>query len=375
MEQKQCILIFSTAYLPLLGGAELAIKDITDRIHDSTFILVTARLRRDLPQREHVGNVEVFRVGIGVPLVDKLLSPFLASLRVHHIARRQHIKLFWSVMVSYTTITPVLLKMFGLYKNTPLLLTLQEGDSEKHIFEGRFGLIAYCWRRAFRYASHVQVISAYLEKLARNFGYAGLVSIVPNGVDIKKFPISPSKKEKIIITVSRLVEKNGVDTLIRAFAEVHEKFPEAKLHIVGDGMLRSELETLAGARGLGNAVTFFGSVPFEEIPLHLGRASIFVRPSHSEGLGTAFLEAMAVGLPVVGTSIGGIVDFLKDGETGLFCKVDNPKDLTEKITMLLENTALYDTLQKNGRQLVVEKYSWDDIAERMSAIFKNLCAS
>lgn len=381
MEQKQYILIFSTAYLPFIGGAELAIKDITDRIHDFTFILITARLRHDLPQREHVGNVEIFRVGIGVPLVDKLLSPFLASWCVYRIARREHIKLFWSVMVSYTTITPVLLKMFGLYKNTPLLLTLQEGDSEKHIFEGRFGLIAYWWRAAFRYASHVQVISVYLEKLARSFGYAGPVSIVPNGVETKKLETrnlkleTQAKHKKIIITVSRLVEKNGVDILIRAFAGVHKKFPLAELHIVGDGYLRVRLEALTRALGMGSFITFFGEVPHERVSKYYTGAYIFVRPSRSEGLGIAFLEAMAAGLPIIGTPVGGIVDFLKDGETGLFSNVDDPHDLASKIELLLSNPELYKKLQDNGCRLVKESYDWNTIAERMTIIFKNLCAS
>src|SRR3989344_2365398 len=245
MDQKQYVLIFSTAYHPFIGGAELAIKEITDRIYDPYFILITARMRRDLPFRERVDNVDVYRVGIGIPFLDKILSPVLAACLVFMITRHTRVCLFWSVMVSYITITPALLKMFGLYRTTPFLLTLQEGDSEKHIFEGRFGFIAYGWRTCLKYANHVQVISTYLGKLARDFGYKGHISVVPNGVDAQKFQIEEKKEKKIIITISRLVEKNGVDTLIKAFAEVHKKITDAKIHIGGDGKLRTEIETLS----------------------------------------------------------------------------------------------------------------------------------
>ncbi len=380
MDQKQYVLIFSTAYLPYIGGAELAIKEITDRIHDLRFILITARMRRDLPPRERMGNVDVYRVGVGVPFIDKILSPILGARRVFMVTRRMRVCLFWSSMVSYTTITPAFLKMFGLYRNTPFLLTLQEGDSEKHIQGGWFGLIAYWWRASLRYANHVQVISTYLEKLAGNFGYNGSVSVVPNGVDTQKFKVQSSKfkdkkNQNTILTVSRLVEKNGIDTLIRAFAEVYKKFPDAKLHIVGDGELRTDLEALARRAGVERAVTFFGSVPNENLPQYLTAADVFVRPSRSEGLGTAFLEAMACGVPIIGTPVGGIVDFLKDGETGLFCHAGDPHDLAEKIIMLLDDVKLCAKLQNNGRRLVEERYTWDGIALQMKTIFDNLCIS
>ncbi|TSC79429.1 MAG: hypothetical protein G01um101429_416 [Parcubacteria group bacterium Gr01-1014_29] len=387
MDEKKSVLIFSTAYLPFLGGAELAIKEITDRLHDLHFILITARMRCSLLPKEHMGNIEVYRVGIGVPIFDKILSPFLAAWYVFKITRHSPVCLFWSVMVSYTTITPVLLKMFGLYKNMPLLLTLQEGDSKAHITRARLGLVGFWWRFALQQADHVQVISAYLEKLAREFGYAGIVSVVPNGADIHKFTPSFDRVPRrmtgqisddatpVIITVSRLVEKNGVDVLIKAFAEVCKKFPDVALHIVGDGKLRGELEALVNMLGIGNKTVFLGEVPHEKISACQSDAYMFVRPSRSEGLGTAFLEAMADGLPVIGTPVGGIVDFLKDGETGLFCKVDDPKSLAEKILLLLQDKELHKRLQDNGRRLVGEKYDWDGITLQMKTIFQSLCAS
>jgi len=87
----------------------------------------------------------------------------------------------------------------------------------------------------------------------------------------------------------------------------------------------------------------------------LALADVFVRPSLSEGLGNVFLEAMAAGLPIIGTPVGGILDFLKDGETGLFCRIKNPKSIAEKIKEILSDDRLREKLIQNGQKLAEEK--------------------
>ena len=133
----------------------------------------------------------------------------------------------------------------------------------------------------------------------------------------------------------------------RAFDIVKKKFPEAELKIISDAK-------------------------HEDVPRYLSEADIFVRPSRSEGLGTAFLEAMAAGLPIIATPVGGIPDFLKDRETGLFTKVDDPEDLAEKIEMLFNDEKLREKLIINGRKLVEEKYQWPKIVRDMERVFDSL---
>lgn len=378
MAQLQHVVIFSTAYLPFLGGAELAIKEITDRIHDLHFICITSRMKRSLPAEERIGNVHVYRVGFGIPLLDKLLSPVLAAIRVWRLEKQHPVHVFWSVMVSYTTLAPVLLQTIGFYRKVPLLLTLQEGDSEQHIARGKFGLIHVAWRFMLRRACHVQCISKYLCDRARAYGHAGNVTLVPNGVDTSKFKVQSAKFKaddkdtKIIITVSRLVEKNGVDVLMEAFAHVLKNIPEAWLHIVGDGPLRKNLEDLSRKLGIADAVKFFGLVPFDDIPTYLARADIFVRPSRSEGLGTAFLEALAMGIPVIGTRVGGIPDFLEHEVTGLFSNTDDAEDLAKQINRLLTDEVLHKKISEYGRSLVENRYTWNAIAEKMKKILMNI---
>lgn len=246
------------------------------------------------------------------------------------------------MMVSQGSIGAWLLKF--LYPKIPFLLTIQEGDKEWE--RNRFW-----WRLILKKADYVTAISLFLLEKVRKMGYLSKAVVVPNGVDLNKFEIRSTKSEtKRIITVGRLAYKNGVDILEKAFGIVKKDFPDAELKILSD-------------------------VPHEEIPKYLAQADIFVRPSRSEGLGTAFLEAMAAGLPIIGTKVGGIPDFLKDGETGLFAKVDDPKDLAEKIELLFSDEALRQKLIKNGRRLIEEKYQWSQIALKIKNIFTELCAS
>ncbi|MDP3784682.1 MAG: glycosyltransferase family 4 protein, partial [bacterium] len=198
-------------------------------------------------------------------------------------------------------------------------------------------------------ADYVTAISFFLSQKVKEAGYRGRVQIVPNGVDIEKFRNRDSglKNGRVIISASRRVYKNGLDILEKAFEIVKKKFPDAELRIISD-------------------------VKYEDIPKYLWEANIFVRPSRSEGLGTAFLEAMAAGLPIIGTPVGGIPDFLKDKETGLFTKVDDPEDLAEKIELLFSDDALRQKLIRHGRKLIEEKYQWSKIARDMEKIFSSL---
>ncbi|MBI4709420.1 MAG: glycosyltransferase family 4 protein [Candidatus Portnoybacteria bacterium] len=212
------------------------------------------------------------------------------------------------------------------------------------------------------------------------------IEVVPNGVSLDKLKskneevkteihnlknkLGIKESEKVIITVSRLVLKNGVGDLIEAVAKMQNT--NYKLLILGSGPLEESLRLKAKNLNLENRVIFLGEIPNEKVPEYLAISDVFVRPSLSEGLGNAFLEAMAAGVPVIGTEVGGIPDFLKNGETGLFCRVGGSNDIAGKIELLLSDNDLRNKLIINGRRLVEEKYNWDGIAEKMGAIINQL---
>src|SRR3989344_8006628 len=307
------ILIFSTSYLPLVGGAEVAVKEITDRLPEIEFDLITARQHKKLISVEKIGNVTVYRLGFGNVILDKLFVPYLGAIKALKLNKEKHYMLFWCVMASFASGAAYIANWFQ--KKVPIILTLQEGDSEKWLRYRWFGLIDLSWRMALKRTARLTAISNYLLERAKRLGYTGFSCVIPNGVDVEKF-LNPKSKilnpdEVTLITTSRLVEKNGVGDIIEAMKFLPESM---KLRIIGIGPLEKNLKAKVRDLKLENRIDFLGIVPNSEIPKHLHEADIFIRPSLSEGQGISFIEAMAAGLPVIATPVGGIPDFLKDAE-------------------------------------------------------------
>ena len=379
--EKPRVLIFSIAYEPLIGGAELAVRYITDRLLSYEFDLVTCRFDSKHKPEEQIGNVHVYRIGFGNRL-GRYLYPIQAASFAKKLQHKKNYSMVWSIMAAYASAAALLfLKSFPKVK---FLLTLQEGDTIEHIHKQVRGFRGK-WQEIFKRADHIQAISRFLADWARSEGAVCPIEVVPNGVDLEKFRNQPRRKvgaptaasensKFVIITTSRLVLKNGIDTLIKAAAELKFHIPHSTFHIqiLGSGPEEENLKKLARDLKLDDLVQFYGSIEPDKIPEYLSQADIFVRPSRSEGLGTSFLEAMAAGLPVVGTPVGGIPDFLIDGVNGLFCKPEDPKDLSAKIKQLITDDELRNRLSQNGQRSILEKYGWDGIAQQMDAIFSKL---
>ena len=374
------ILLFSTAYLPFVGGAELALKEITDRLPEFEFDLITAKLKRGLPDFERISNVNVYRIGAGNKILDKPLLANLGFLKALNLYKKNKYDLIHGIMASQGSAAAYLFKF--IHPKVPFVLTLQEGD-----LGGNSSFDRFWQRRVVKKADTIIAISSYLADFAKKLNKKVPIFVVPNGVDLQKFKIKNDpfdktqgyNEKKIIITVSRLVKKNGVDILIKAVKEL--KILDYELWIAGDGKEKKKLESLVKKLGLENKVKFLGSIPNEQIPEYLAQADVFVRPSRSEGLGSAFLEAMAVGVPVIATPVGGIGDFLRDPSTssgqatGLFCSVESPGDLAEKIKLILNDENLRNKIAKNARQLIEQEYNWDFIARRMKETYYEIINS
>lgn len=384
-EKNQNIVIFSTAYLPFVGGVELAIKAITDRISTANFFLITSRLRRDLPQEEKIGNVLVCRVGVGFSF-DRLLLPIVGFFKFFRLYSKFKLRdskfILWGMMASYGSIAAYFIKLFK--PSAPFLLTLQEGDPETHLKYGKLGLVGFFGKRIIKKADRIQVISEYLKNFAVSRGAKNRIDVVPNGVDILNFSRNFSETEKarlrerlniklndkIIISVSRLAYKNGLDVLLRSVKAASA--PAIKVILAGEGGDERNLKNLSRELGIEDKVIFLGTIPNKDLPFYFSISDIFVRPSRSEGLGTSFLEAMAAGIPVIASAVGGIPDFLKDYQTGLFANVDDVDDLARKIKILLENDELRKSVTANARELVNKNYDWSAVSSKMESIFENL---
>src|SRR3989344_588858 len=210
------ILIFSLAYYPHVGGAEVAVKEITDRITGIEFHMVTMRMDSS-PRESLEGRVHVYRIGLGnKSRLNKFLFQFLAAHKASKLHKHYHYDAIWALMAHSAGMPAVLFKMK--HKEVPYLLNLQEGDPPAYI-ERTMRPLWPLFIAAFRRADVVQPISTFLAAWARKMGYTGPIEIIPNGVDVKRFSGIPvAHKGIILITSSRLVHKNAVDDVIRALA-------------------------------------------------------------------------------------------------------------------------------------------------------------
>ncbi|MEU6082030.1 glycosyltransferase family 4 protein [Streptomyces sp. NPDC047108] len=214
---------------------------------------------------------------------------------------------------------------------------------------------------------------------------AGRMVQLPPGVDEKTFhPASGGGEIRerlglagrpVVVCVSRLVPRKGQDTLIRAMPRVLAAVPDAVLLIVGGGPYAKDLEKLAEETGVAGSVRFTGPVPWEELPAHYGAGDVFAMPCRTrrggldvEGLGIVYLEASATGLPVVAGDSGGAPDAVLDGETGWVVRGNASDETAERVTALLQDAGLRRRMGERGRAWVEERWRWDILAERLTAL-------
>lgn len=382
------ILIFSLTYYPkMIGGAEIAIKEITERISDSeiVFDMITLRLDSRLPVFERIGNVNVHRIGFSktnpkakeltrFPMyLTKVWYPIAAFFKAQKLIKEHGHTVVWSVM-SYMGFPALFLKI--LHPKLKFILTLQEGDTIDHVTKRfRIRMVGWLYRFVFIKADMIHAISHFLALFSRQMGYKKTIEVIPNGVDIEHFKnvntehvemlkheLGKKEGDIFLITTSRLVTKNGIDDIIISlqYLPVH-----VSLLVVGNGPLEEELKIKAQRLKLKDRVKFIGYIPHEVLPYYLHASDVFIRPSISEGMGNSFIEAMAVGIPVIATKVGGIVDFLKDGETGLFVEVKKPQNIAQKVEKLLKDVESRDVIISNAQKMVQERYDWNFISKDM----------
>lgn len=180
-----------------------------------------------------------------------------------------------------------------------------------------------------------------------------------------------------ILVVGRLVERKGVRYLLNAAARLRGRH-DITLHIVGDGPLRSALETQARELGLEDAARFHGFVSDDELAKRFAACDVFVLPAvidrkgDVEGLGVVLIEALMYGKPVIASEAGGIVDIVKHEETGLLVPPGDAEALTEAIRTVIENPELARSLGRSGREYADREFSWDAVTGRLIALYERL---
>jgi len=204
------------------------------------------------------------------------------------------------------------------------------------------------------------------------------LTIIPNGVSLDFIrSVSKEKEQLKVLYVGRLIEHKHVDWLLTAMKIVLTSYPNASLHIIGDGPRRDSLESYARELGIASAVHFYGTLSNRlEVVEHMKSASVFVLPSTREGFSMVTLEAMAAGTPVVvvRAPLNAALDYVKDGQNGLVVESDKPDVIANAITLLFEDSDLYLKLVRNGFS-IVELYNWVTITSMLEKFYLSLAES
>ena len=236
----------------------------------------------------------------------------------------------------------------------------------------------WAWGRFDRVLS---VSSRLAEKMAREVGFDAVrIDVIRNGIDVDRFApgrriearrvLGIASDEIVVGTLGRLVPVKDHANLLAAIARLKAQGAQFKLLIVGDGPLRADLEAMALANGLGDTVQFLGARA--DAHLVLAAMDVYVSSSESEGLSNTIIEAMATGLPVVATRVGGADELVDEGVTGRLVPAQNPDALAGGLAELLRDTARRTRYGTAGRQRAEHEFSLRHMVSGYEAIYRGL---
>jgi glycosyltransferase involved in cell wall biosynthesis len=223
-------------------------------------------------------------------------------------------------------------------------------------------------QRAAYACAHVVVANARAaaERLRFERVPARKIAVVPNGLELRPRAARKAARLRQVITVANLRAEKGHDVLIEAARLVSASFPDARFELVGGGPELERLRARVHSLGLDTIVTFSGHT--EDVAARLDASDIFVLPSRSEAFPNALLEAMGAGLPVVASAVGGILEMVDDGRTGLLAPAGDARALANRILTLMGSPNLGARLGTAARREVESRFSF----ERMVAGFERV---
>ncbi len=192
--------------------------------------------------------------------------------------------------------------------------------------------------------------------------------------------IPPADGRWRIVQASRLVEKKGLPTALRAFAIFLKSYPLSKFTIAGDGPLDGTLRELAESLGISAQVEFCGFLSQESLGQLIAGAHIFLHPSETvhgdvEGIPNSLLEAMAAGLPSVATEHGGIPEVIREGVTGLLCQEGDQVGIARALLCLARDPELYEDISRDGADFVSREFSAEKQIANIEALYREACGT
>ncbi len=383
VQTRLCIVTHT--FLPHVGGIEKVVYEQSKRLMQKNFEpkVVTSRIQTAKNYVFDGINVECYEslntgFRLGIPYVVPTISSlgiFIKAVKNCKIVHAHGHPYLSSLLASK------LAKQYG----KPFVLTQHNTFIEyKSIFDEveRLNDLTV-GKEPLREADKIIAISNATKHYVLSLGAKpSKVKVLHNGVDLNRFRPLPKIKDKmrqklgipqdakVVLTVRRLVYKNGVDTLIESANIAIKKNQKIVFLVVGKGPDMNSVQMQIKQLGIEGNFRLTGFVPDEDLPLYYNVADLFALPSKSgEGLPLVALEAMACGLPVVATNVGGIREIMMD-DYGKLVPPNNPDALAKAILDFAEID--FTPYQSELRTMVEEKYSWDKNVERLIEIYEEL---
>ena len=247
-----------------------------------------------------------------------------------------------------------------------VVLNYRSGEAEDHLQRWRWTALP-----TMSQADAIVVPSGYLADVFKRFGVRA--RSIPNIVELNRFRFRERSSLRPVFLTSRLLEPlYNVGCVLRAFALIRQRFPEAHLTVAADGWQRSELEGLARELGLRNT-EFIGRVPFDKMPELYDAADIYLTATDIDNMPSSILECFASGVPVVTTDAGGVPYILTHEVTGLMVRRGDHEGLAACAIRLLEDQALALRIARRARD-ECRKYTWPKVRNEWLGLYRELVA-
>jgi len=218
------------------------------------------------------------------------------------------------------------------------------------------------------------VSTALIKELKEHYGFDAIsLNLLGNGVDTALFtPGNAKENAPYILYTGRLSWNKGLIDLVKSAKYILNEHPEVSFVLTGRGPLENDLRKLVTKMKMSREFSFVGYVDTQSLVQYYQNAKVFVLPSYYEGLPTTLLEAMACGIPVVTTSVGGIPEVVVNGKNGFIIPIKDPTAIASAVSKLLENEKQRVNMGRIARNTVEKNYSWDRVASEALKYYESI---
>jgi glycosyltransferase involved in cell wall biosynthesis len=364
------ILYWTDFFLPHIGGIETFSNDLIPALqargHDVT--VLTSPHVPNLPAVEQMGSIPVHRFDMWEVIRTKDLRKIVSIKRAVTELKRKlnpdltHLHFGATSYMHVQTQTVV---------RTPTLTTVHALPESSLTEDSLLSKVVHASQAVNAVsAKGCQLLArAFPERTDRfSFVYYGLGHSAQSALEV----IPPSFDEPLLLCLGRLTAQKGFDLALKAFAQVQQIIPRARLAIVGEGVEESALKQLAVTLGIADKVDFAGSVPPQDVYGVINQATMVLLPSRFEGLPLVALQAARMQRPIVSSDVDGLPELVVDRESGLVLKENNELELAKAILRLVENPQAAIAMGKAAAQRFEERFGFDHCVDQYEGLYRQV---